>query len=84
MKASILRNLSDQSIDTRSEVVLPSALVLRVRKVLEASEPSVTVSEFVEKVVRSAVALEESKSHPEGTEDNSEAIKSKLRALGYL
>ena len=82
--AILFESLSDQQPEVRSEVVLPSALVMKVQKIVGNSNPPQTVSEFVEKAVRASIATEEAKERSESTEDDSEVIKNRLKALGYL
>ena len=79
-----LSSLSDLQSDVRSEVVLPSSLVIRVQKQIADANPQLTVSQYVEKAVRAALAMEENKEESVHTEDDSEVIKSRLKALGYL
>ena len=76
--------MSDQQSEVRSDVVLPSSLVIGVQKQIADTNPPLTVSQYVEKAVRASLALEENKEEAAHTEDDSEVIKSRLRALGYL
>jgi len=76
--------MSDLQSEVNSEVVLPSSLVIRVQRQLEGTNPQITVSQYVEKAVRASLAQEENREDVEKMDSDSEVIKSRLKALGYL
>jgi hypothetical protein len=75
--------LSEQN-EVRTEIVLPSSLVLRIERLINSGSQSGTVSQYVEKVVRASVASEESRFTHEHLDPETEAIRARLKELGYL
>ena len=70
--------------EVRNEVVLPTALVIKIQKLAERSQPPQTVSEFVERTLRSKVSEVELNVSHVPDDGDSEIIKARLKDLGYL
>jgi hypothetical protein len=74
----------EQEMQEKVTLTLPVTLVRRIEHLIDGSTPPQTVSQYVSSLVRKSVTAAEPATGQDFTEEDSLAIRERLKDLGYL